>query len=59
MFAFFEIALGLVIGGVGYSRIADNPLHGCCALLLAGFLIMTGFERRLSAKAVEQRTDHG
>ncbi|MFZ2447394.1 MAG: hypothetical protein WAW37_13640 [Syntrophobacteraceae bacterium] len=53
MIAWIEITLGLLIGGVGFNHIAENPLPGCCALLIAGFLIMTGFEKRLFRKAAE------
>ena len=43
-----QIVSGLVIGGAGFHQIAFHPVPGICALLLAGFLIMTGFENKLA-----------
>jgi hypothetical protein len=45
-----EIFLGLLVGGAGFRQIAENPLPGMCALLLAGALIMAGFEKMLSKR---------
>lgn len=36
---------GLLVGVVGFLRISYNPLEGTSALLLAGFLVMRGFEK--------------
>jgi hypothetical protein len=43
-----QIILGVIIGGAGFHQIAENPIQGISALFLAGFLVMTGFEKRLS-----------
>ena len=48
MTLYLQILLGILVGGAGFSRIAENPLQGICGLFLAGFLIMTGFEKLLS-----------
>lgn len=53
MIAWIQIAFGLLIGGAGFQRIAENPLQGSCALFIAGFLIMAGFEKRLSGNSGE------
>jgi hypothetical protein len=42
-----QIVSGIVIGGVGYHQIAVHPIQGICVLFLAGFLVMTGFEKKL------------
>lgn len=47
MLTLFEIVSGLVIGAAGFARLADDPLQGCWALLLAGFLLMTGVEKTI------------
>ncbi len=47
MIALIEVIAGLVIGGVGFGRIAENPLEGSCALFLAGFLLLTGVEKTI------------
>lgn len=57
MLALIRMALGLVVGGAGFYWIAENPLHGCCALLLAGFLVMTGLEKHLARKAADTSVD--
>ena len=43
-----QIILGVIIGGAGFHQIAENPVQGISALFLAGFLVMTGLEKRLS-----------
>jgi hypothetical protein len=48
MTLFIQILSGIFVGAAGFSRIAENPLQGICALFLAGFLIMTGFEKILA-----------
>jgi hypothetical protein len=47
MIVYIQIILGLLVGGAGFRQIAENPLQGVCALFLAGFLIMIGFEKLL------------
>ena len=42
-----QIVSGFVIGGVGFHQIAEHPIQGICALFLAGFLVMIGFEKML------------
>jgi len=59
MFALIEMGLGLIIGGAGFLWIVESPLQGCCALFLAGFLVMTGLEKHLSGKAVETSAEQG
>ena len=53
MIAWIQIILGLLIGGAGFHRIVENPLQGSCALFLAGFLFLTGFEKRLFGKPTQ------
>jgi hypothetical protein len=53
MTALIEITLGLLIGVAGFVYIAENPYHASCGLLLSGFLVMTGFERRLFGKPAQ------
>ncbi len=48
MFYLIQIILGVIVGGAGFHQIAENPVQGICALFLGGFLIMTGFEKRLA-----------
>jgi len=48
MTLYIQILLGVIVGGAGFSRIAENPLQGICGLFLAGFVIMTGLEKLLS-----------
>ncbi len=57
MLAWVQIGLGLLIGGAGFHSIGENPLQGSCALFLAGFLIMSGFEKRLAARLGEPVTE--
>ncbi|MGC9965763.1 MAG: hypothetical protein ABSE08_10190 [Syntrophobacteraceae bacterium] len=49
----FQIVSGLVIGGAGFHQIAIHPIQGICALFLAGFLVMTGFEKKLGEEHEE------
>lgn len=60
MLAWIQIGLGLLIGGIGFHAIGENPLQGSCALFLAGFLFMSGFEKRLAGKQGEPviESDH-
>ncbi len=50
-----QIVAGLVIGCAGFLQIAEHPVQGISALFLAGFLIMTGFEKRLAQRSREIR----
>lgn len=50
-----EILSGLVIGCAGFLHIAVHPIQGICALFLAGFLMVTGFEKKLSEGQKETR----
>jgi len=43
-----QIVTGLVVGGAGFLQIAVHPIQGICALFLAGFLMITGFEKKLN-----------
>jgi len=45
-----QIVSGLVIGAAGFHQIAVHPMEGVCALFLAGFMVMIGFEKRLAAR---------
>jgi hypothetical protein len=47
------ITSGLVIGGAGFYQIAAYPVQGVCALFLAGFLVMIGFEKKLGKHSQE------
>lgn len=53
MLALIRMGLGLIIGGAGFLWIVESPLQGCCALFLAGFLVMTGLEKHLTGKTAE------
>jgi hypothetical protein len=46
-----QIVSGLVIGCAGFHQIAEHPLQGICALFLAGFLVMIGFEKKLAERS--------
>ncbi len=48
-----QMVSGIVIGGAGFYQIAEHPAQGICALLLAGFLVMTGFENKLAGRSQE------
>ena len=48
-----QIISGLVIGGAGFYQIAVHPIQGICALFLAGFLVMIGFEKKLAERSRE------
>ncbi len=43
---FIQIIAGVIIGAAGFFKIADSPMQGISALFLAGFLILTGFEKK-------------
>jgi hypothetical protein len=44
MFTFIQIFVGLVVGFIGFMHIAENPIQGCSALLLSGFIILAGLD---------------
>ncbi len=46
-----QIVSGFVIGCAGFHQIAEHPLQGICALFLAGFLVMIGFEKKLAERS--------
>jgi hypothetical protein len=48
-----QIVSGLIVGGAGFYQIAIHPMQGICALFLAGFLVMTGFEKKLAGRPEE------
>ncbi len=47
MTGIIQIVSGFIIGGAGFHQISESPIQGMCALFLAGFLIMTGLEKKL------------
>ena len=47
MTGIIQIVSGLLIGAAGFHQISENPVQGMCALFLAGFLLMTGFEKKI------------
>ena len=53
MTGMIQIASGLVIGGAGFYQIAVHPIQGICALFLAGFLVMIGFEKKMVRRSRE------
>lgn len=53
MTGIIHIVSGIVLGGAGFHQITVHPLQGACALLLAGFLVMIGFEKRLADRSRE------
>ena len=55
MTGIIQIVSGFIIGGAGFHQIAEHPVQGICALLLAGFLVMIGFEKKLSERSREIR----
>ncbi len=55
MTGIIQIVSGFVIGGAGFHQIAEHPIPGICALFLAGFLIMIGFEKMLAERSREFR----
>jgi hypothetical protein len=44
MFIVMRILLGLVVGCIGFVQIAENPVQGCSALLVGGFVILAGLD---------------
>jgi len=40
-----RILFGFVVGCIGFVEISENPVQGCSALLLAGFVILAGLDR--------------
>ncbi|SPF49084.1 hypothetical protein SBDP1_780002 [Syntrophobacter sp. SbD1] len=50
-----QIVSGLVIGGAGFHQISVDPIQGACALFLAGFLVMIGFEKKLAARSRDSK----
>ena len=55
MAGIIQIVSGFVIRDAGFHQIAEHPIQGICALFLAGFLIMTGFEKKLGERSREIR----
>jgi hypothetical protein len=55
MSGIIQIVSGLVIGCAGFHLIAEHPIQGICALFLAGFLVMIGFEKKLAERSREIR----
>jgi hypothetical protein len=53
MTGIIQIISGFVIGGAGFHQIAEQPIQGICALFLAGFLVMIGFEKKLAERSRE------
>ena len=51
MTGIIQIVSGIAIGGAGFYQISVHPVQGACALLLAGFLVMIGFEKRLAERS--------
>lgn len=51
MTGIIQIISGIVIGGAGFHQIGMHPVQGACALFLAGFLIIIGFEKKLSGRS--------
>jgi sulfite exporter TauE/SafE len=51
-----QMLLGLVIGVLGFRQIAENPLTGCSALFLGGFLILVGLDHFLGSGPKAKRT---
>ncbi len=49
MFNVIQIFAGFVIGCIGFMQIAENPIQGCSALLLSGFIILAGLDRSRNA----------
>jgi UDP-N-acetylmuramyl pentapeptide phosphotransferase/UDP-N-acetylglucosamine-1-phosphate transferase len=45
-----QIILGFLIGCIGFSQMANNPLTGSSALLLSGFMIMAGIDGLFAIK---------
>lgn len=45
MVSSIQIMFGLVAGCFGFVRISSDPLLGGCALLVSGFLILSGIDR--------------
>lgn len=48
-----QMVSGIAIGGTGFFHIAEHPVQGICALFLAGFLVMAGFENKLAGRSQE------
>ncbi len=40
MFTLMQIILGCLVGWIGFAQIAENPVLGCSALLLSGFVVL-------------------
>jgi len=48
-----QIVSGIAVGAAGFYQISEHPVQGICALFLAGFLVMSGFDNRLAARTDE------
>ena len=45
MFTIMQVILGFVVGWIGFAQIAENPVLGCSALLLSGFVVLAVIDR--------------
>lgn len=45
MFRSLQILCGMVIGCIGFTQIGENPVQGSTALLVGGFLVLSGVDR--------------
>jgi hypothetical protein len=50
MITVMRIFLGFVVCCIGFVQIAENPVQGCSALLLGGFVILAGLDRLTELK---------
>ncbi len=50
MITVMRILLGFVVCCIGFVQIAENPVQGCSALLLGGFVILAGLDRLTELK---------
>ncbi|NTV42792.1 MAG: hypothetical protein HGA63_05770 [Syntrophobacteraceae bacterium] len=44
MFRSLQILFGMVIGCIGFMQIGENPVPGATALLVGGFLVLSGVD---------------
>lgn len=44
MFRSLQILFGMIIGFIGFVQIGENPLPGSTALLVGGFLVLSGVD---------------
>lgn len=40
-----QILFGMVVGCIGFMQIGENPVQGSTALLVGGFLVLSGVDR--------------